>query len=177
MLRIRPGARLYEPDDHPFLTRELRGYDPTMSPLEVLNAARGWWVLAEAAENEKFAVVVSRNTGLVVMAVAIERWEQDEQGRRAFAGRILPSGNPVHDRYVDQPDPTPNAVRSAVTYFSDDEFDNLPCRCGCGEPTRTQWRPGHDQRALHTLIRTDFDGSVAAFLDWYQAHHSETQTV
>lgn len=173
MLRIRPGARLYDPQEHPFLTRQLRGYDPTMTPSEVYDAARGWWVLAEYAEAEKFAVVVSRDTDQVVMAIAIEQWHHDGSGKRAFCGTILRPGDAVYDTYVGQPDPTPNAKRSPVTYVQA-AFDNLRCRCGCGEETQSTWRPGHDQRAIHQVIRADFDGSVAAFLDWYQEHGPST---
>ncbi|GAA1924245.1 hypothetical protein [Streptantibioticus ferralitis] len=166
MLRIRPGARVYEPDNHPFLPRQLRGHDATMLPQQVYDAARGWWVLAEHALAQRFAVVVSRDTGLVVMAIAIEEWATDERGRRAFSGTILGPGDPVYDQWVGQPDPTPSATRSAVTYVDDPGT----CRCGCGEGTRGTWRPGHDQRAVLQLIRHDFDGSVADFLDWYEAH-------
>lgn len=173
MIRIRPGARVYDPEEHPFLPRQLRGYDPTMSRSEVYDAARGWWVLAEYAETEKAAVVVGRDTDRVVMAIAIERWARDERSRRAFAGRILQPGDAVYDRYVGQPDPTPNAKRSPVTYFSDPEFDRGLCRCGCGQETRSTWVPGHDQRAIHQVIRADFGGSVAAFLDWYDGQRTD----
>jgi hypothetical protein len=93
---------------------------------------------------------------------------QDERDRRAFAGRILRPGRAIYDRYISQPNPTPNAKRSPVTYFSDPEFDRSRCRCGCGEETRSTWEPGHDQRAIHQVLRAGFGGSAAAFLDWYE---------
>jgi hypothetical protein len=169
VLRIRPGARVVDIDDHPFLPRRLRGLDAAMSPDEIYDSARGWWVLAEHVQKQRSAVVVSRDTGLVVMAIAIEEWATDEQGRRAFAGTILGPGDLVHDRYVGRPDPTPAAKHSAITYVDDPDADGRPCRCGCGEQAvRGLWLPGHDKRALHQVIAADFEGSVATFLDWYE---------
>jgi hypothetical protein len=103
------------------------------------------------------------------MAIEINEWRQ-QGNRRAFAGRILQPGNPVHDRFVGQPDPAESTSRNPVAYLTD-PVDQAICRCGCGETIgRGEWVMGHDQRAIHQRIRADFGGSVSRFIDWYDAN-------
>ena len=170
MLRIKVGKITYighEQGDHPFLPRQHGGWDPTMTEQQVYDAARGWWRLSRRAEQERYAIVVAQ--GVCRMAIEINEWRQ-QGNRRAFAGRILQPGNPVHDRFVGEPDPAKSTSRNPVHYLTD-PVDQAICRCGCGETIeRGEWVMGHDQRAIHQRIRTDFDGSVSRFIDWYDAN-------
>lgn len=38
------------------------------------------------------------------------------------------------------------------------------CWCGCGETTQSYFAPGHDNTALHIVIREEY-GTVAKFLE------------
>jgi len=40
-------------------------------------------------------------------------------GRRAFVGRVLSAGDPVYDRFIDQPDPIPTDSRNPVADLDD----------------------------------------------------------
>lgn len=170
MLRIKLGTRRYVGDtegEDEFLPRQHCGWDPTMTEQEVYDAARGWWRLNHRAEQERYAVVVAGDA--VVMAIEIDSW-RTQGDRRAFAGRILPFDNAVHQKFVGQPDPANSTSRFPVLYLAD-ELDNATCRCGCGGTvSRGEWVQGHDQRAIHQRIRDDFDGSIGAFIDWYDAN-------
>ena len=170
MLRIKVGKITYigdEQGNHPFLPRQHGGWDPTMTEQQVYDAARGWWRLSRRAGQERYAIVVAQ--GLCRMAIEINEWRQ-QGNRRAFAGRILQPGNPVHDRFVGKPDPAESTSRFPVLYMTD-PVDQTICRCGCGETVeRGEWVVGHDQRAIHQRIRTDFGGSVSRFIDWYDAN-------
>lgn len=46
------------------------------------------------------------------------------------------------------------------------------CKCGCGNLVTGPglWLPGHDHKAVHQRIHRDH-GSVAEFIDWYDATH------
>lgn len=167
MLRVKLGVRRYVGDKEStdlFLPREVAGWDPTMTDEEIYTAARGWWRLSERAEREKYSVVVCGDT--IRLVIAIDEWARPREGdgRRAFRGRILQSGNAVHDRLIGQPDPVPTASRNPVAYF-EDPGDLGPCRCGCGTSTRGDWAPGHDQIAIHRMINNNFS-DVVAFIDW-----------
>jgi hypothetical protein len=169
MLRIKLGNRRYVGEEgNKFLPRQHAGWDPTMTETQVYDAARGWWRLNQRAEQEKYALVVAGgNEG--VMAIEINEWER-EGDRRAFAGQILQPGHPVYDKFVGKPDPANSTSRFPVLYLSD-EVDHGTCRCGCGKAVeRGEWVQGHDQRAIHDRIRSDFGGSVSRFIDWYDAN-------
>ena len=66
-----------------------------------------------------------------------------------------------------------NAVKPRPTngITSDTELPPLDeCQCGCGSlPKRGSFSPGHDQRALHMVIKSEY-GSVLEFL----LHHGYT---
>lgn len=170
MLRIKLGPRTYVGDnqaDHPFLPRQHAGWDPTMTDQEVYDAARGWWRLNTRAEQERHALVLAG--GEIRMAIAIKEW-RTEGDRRAFAGDILGPGDPVYDKFFGGPDPAESTARFPVLYLAD-QLDAGVCRCGCGQAVaRGEWAPGHDQRAIHDRIRSDFGGSVSRFIDWYDAN-------
>ncbi|WP_433317932.1 hypothetical protein [Micromonospora chersina] len=170
MLRIKLGPRTYVGDtqaNHPFLPRQHAGWDPTMSDQEVYNAARGWWRLNSRAEQERYALVLAGDQ--VRLAIAVKEWRA-EGDRRAFAGEILAPGDPVYDKFVGQSDPAESTSRFPVLYLPD-PLDAGVCRCGCGQAvTRGEWAQGHDQRAIHERIRSDFGGSVSRFIDWYDAN-------
>jgi hypothetical protein len=172
VLRIKLGPRTFEPNDHPFAKRMLKGWDPTMTEREVYDAGRAWWVLGDHAEREHHAVIVGGDQ--VVMAIGIDEWHHDAgRGRRAFAGRILRSGDPVYDSYVGRPDPALSRSRNSVAYFAT-SFDTNVCLCGCGEAAAGDWLPGHDQRAIHQRIARDFGGSVKRFIEWYDSDRARS---
>ncbi|WDZ93111.1 hypothetical protein [Nocardiopsis sp. HUAS JQ3] len=166
MIRIRLSARNYQVNEHPFLSRQLIGWDPTMSEQEIYDAGRGWWRLSERAEAESYAVLVGGD--VIRQVIEIDEWAlSDSADRRAFNGTVLKPGHPLHDRLVGQPDPMPSGSRNPVAYF-EDQADLTPCRCGCGELTRRDWVQGHDQIAIHRIIKSDFDGSVRKFVEWWE---------
>ncbi|GAA4991264.1 hypothetical protein GCM10023205_74010 [Yinghuangia aomiensis] len=171
MIRIRLGKRKYVGNGgektplHPFLVRQLTGWDPTMTEQDVYDAARGWWKLSERAEREQYAVIVG--DGVVRMVVQIGEWATNGD-RRGFAGILLQPGQPIHDALIGSDDPAPTTSRNPVAYFRH-ELEAGICRCGCNEPVPSgDWVQGHDQRALHQLVNDDFGGSVSRFLDWYE---------
>ena len=168
MLRLRLGSRRYirQPDrDHPYLRdRKLVGWDPTMSEQEIAEAAAGWWRVGPRADRERYALVVGEHAVRLVMA--IDEWIVDEtDGRRAFVGRVLSAGDPVYDRFIDQPDPIPTDSRNPVAYL-DDDADLRACSCGCGTLVRGDWAPGHDLAAVHRIVASHFDGSILRFTTW-----------
>jgi len=172
MLKIKMGPRKYvgggkhAEAPHPFLKRDWTGFDEAMTDDELLDAARGWWVLSqENARKQRYALVVG--DALVRLAVKIDGWEANDLGRRAFSGSILAAGHPVHDAWVGRE--VEWTSRNPIGY-EDSEFDLGPCECGCGEQTRGSWVPGHDQRAIHTVIRENFAGSVLKFIEWCRAN-------
>jgi hypothetical protein len=170
MLRIKLSARRYVGDveaTDPFLPRQHAGWDPTLTDDQVYEAARGWWRLNQRAEQERHAIVLAGEK--VILAILIDQWET-RGDRRAFSGTVLGQGDPVYDKFVGKPDPATSTSRFPVLYLAD-ELDRATCRCGCGETVaRGEWLQGHDQRAIHQRIREDFNGSVSAFIDWYDAN-------
>jgi len=132
-----------------------------MSEQEVYDAGRGWWKLGSRAEREKYALLTA--LGVVRQVIEITGWDQAGADRRAFEGTILGPGHPMYEQYFGQV--LEATSRNPIGYLDDDT--ETPCRCGCGESAKNLWLPGHDQRAIHDRIRRDFDGDVAAFIDWY----------
>jgi hypothetical protein len=164
MLRITLAyPRRHSPSADPFLTRVWGGWDEDLTDQQVYDAGRGWWKVGDRAERESHAVLTSR--GIARQVIEITGWDPGKQsnGRRAFRGTILSPGHLLHDRYVGQP--LAAASRNPVGYIADEP--DTPCRCGCGEPARSLWLPGHDQRAIHDRIRRDFGGDIGSFIDWY----------
>jgi hypothetical protein len=123
MLRIKLGPRkTVDESADPFLPRNHAGWDSGLTPEEVYEAARGWWVLNHRrAANETHAVIVGR--GEVRLVILIEDWASsrvhDTQGkvRHAFSGRIVRSGDAVYEQFYGQPDPVPNAGMNPIAYF------------------------------------------------------------
>src|SRR5258706_701962 len=179
MLQVTLGAVRYQPSDKddPFLPRTLAGWDESMSEEEVYNAARGWWRLnVRRAERERFAVIVARGT--VRQVIEITEWQYAPAiDRYAFGGAVLQPGQVVHDKYIGMN--LPSASQNPVRYFVDQDADGpgSACRCGCGELTRGTWVHGHDHRAIHQRIGSDFGGDVARFVGWYDsAEATSTRT-
>jgi hypothetical protein len=170
VLIITLGARKRNDEsDDKFLPRTHVGWEPGLSDEQVYEAGRGWWRMAEGAEGERLALIVGG--GVVRLAVGIDKWAPPEDGRRAFAGRILNSGDPVHRRFVGQPDPSGSTSRNPARYWKAKDVPGqyTPCLCACGAEVRNQWLPGHDQRAIHARITRDFDGNVGKFVAWYDS--------
>jgi hypothetical protein len=180
MLQITVGEARYQPDDQDddFLPRTLAGWHEKMTDSEVYDAARGWWKLSLArAEHERFAVVVAR--GIVRQVIEIHEWRYSgpKLDRYAFSGEVLRPGHAVHDRYIGTSRPSAN--QNPIRYFDDPDADSLgsPCKCGCGELTRGIWAQGHDHKAIHQRIGRDFNGDVAAFIDWYDGPDAQASRV
>jgi len=86
--------------------------------------------------------------------------------RRAIEGKILKPGHEVYDAYVGKPSPVP-AQRNPIRYYSA-PVGQKPCRCGCGGLVSSgDFVIGHDQKALYDRIKRVRDGTVVAFLAWF----------
>lgn len=130
------------------------------------------------ARKERFAVIVGAGTqnDSYVMALEIHDVELAEAApvdshrddRYRIKGRVLQAGHPVYDAYVGQ---AAAATRNPIHYRAT-AFDLTACRCGCGEPARSDFLPGHDQRAIHDRVARF--GSVARFIDWFDAAFQRT---
>lgn len=163
------------------LNRSRYGYEPGMTPDEIYEANRGYYAIGtEAAARERYAIfsgIRSNGERTVVLAVAINSITPvqvpGKPGRRTIEGRPLERGHPVHDTYVGKPI---EGARNPVVYF-DSPFDLRECACGCGEQvSRSQFVPGHDQRALHERVARI--GTVAEFIRWFdKIHDSVGETV
>ena len=152
------------------LGRDRIGFSETMSPLALYDANHGTWVLGPRALKEQYALVTFQ--GIVRQAIEIEDIERvtgvepgdRQEGRSVIQGRVLSSGHPVHDEYVDKESPV-QGVRNPVTYFEAPE-EGRPCLCRCGAMVQGRdFLPGHDQTALHARVKQI--GSVADFLKWF----------
>lgn len=169
MLIITLGKR--GPNDesgNSFLPRTHYGWEASLTEEETYEAGRGWWRMAAGVEGERIALIVGG--GLVRLAVAIDEWAA-EDGRRAFAGKILHKGDTAHDKFVGKPDPSGSTSRNPARYWTAKNLAGQykSCLCGCGVEVRKQWLPGHDHRAIHDRIRRDFGGNVGDFIAWYDA--------
>lgn len=144
----------------------------TMSETELYEAGRRAWVLGARADQQSHALISYRGT--VRQAIEIDHLEDEKDGggRRAIVGRVLHAGDPVHDTWVGKPSPVTRA-RNPITYV-DAEAGQRLCRCGC-ETLLTGpglFVPGHDQRAVHARVAQV--GTVAEFLDWFDATYPAT---
>lgn len=140
-----------------------------MTTEELYDAGRYAWVLGTKANKEQYALIVFNNT--VLQAIDIDTLEEvkvptpsgGEQSRRAIHGTILQSGHKVYDTFVGKEAPMPS-TQNPIKYV-DHPLDLTECRCGCGQPVRADFVPGHDQRAIHERIAKI--GTVANFIDWF----------
>lgn len=161
------------------LKRDRVGFSPTMSDLALFDANRGMWVISEErARSEQFALFVWSGDWHGKLAVEItgveKRFHPYKQAMRSKVdGDILHEGHPIYDAYVGKRCPLPPG-RNPVRYFQAPEEDTLAstdyrCRCGCGDvaPVGKDFKPGHDQTALHQRVKKI--GTVAEFLDWFDA--------
>ncbi|WP_042388132.1 hypothetical protein [Streptacidiphilus melanogenes] len=153
------------------LGRAVIGWAEGLSDQEIYERARGSWVMpGQRSESERFFVVSA--AGLVRLAVEIECIVDVAGGRRAFEGRILTPGHPVHDALVGGPAPNGNQ-QNPITYFEPGAAlvqltePQRSCGCGCASPVagKSAFLPGHDQRAIHDRVARV--GSVLEFLDWF----------
>lgn len=169
MLKVTMTERHYDKPFHQMTQGELYA---AMTSAWVLNPVR--------ARRERYALGIggrgAAGPTLGVMALEIESIELDSEGapgshkddRYRIVGRILGPGHPVYDNFVGQP---AQATRNPIRY-EPSELDLTPCRCGCGEPARLAFLPGHDQRALHDRVARF--GSVAKFCDWFDQTYPAT---
>lgn len=161
-------------DDDP-MRRAWLGWDPQRSAQENFAKNRGLWLLGQPATRERYATfsidggricMVAQITGLETYSFGDERAD-----KRAMTGRVLDSGDPVHEHYVGG---LADNHRNPVTYISDPgvKFDGRPCACGCSAMVsgRSRFSPGHDQVAVHDRIGRRW-GSTIAFVDWFDAEH------
>lgn len=147
------------------LGRNVIGYDSTMSPQVLYQAARGCWKLdSERAGREEQLLIVAE--GYVRGAIEIKRLVP-YGNRHAIEGRMLQAGDSVYDTFVGKPSPLPSN-RNPVRYYNPIK----KCACGCGGDTDKDFLPGHDQRAIHTRISSQFR-SVADFIRWFDAEFAE----
>ncbi|MFI5687949.1 hypothetical protein [Streptomyces sp. NPDC051636] len=163
MIQITLGRKKdVDPNSDP-LQRSQIGWSDGLSDKQLHDIARGVWVMpGSRVERERFAVV--NGGGIIRQAMEIERIVDVPGGRRAFEGRILGPGHPVHDHYVGKPAPN-GAQQNPITYF-DSPLGNRECNCGCGKPiSRGDFLPGHDQRAIHERIARI--GTVKDFIAWF----------
>lgn len=173
------NERMLTPEERDLdaMRRDRIGYSPTMSELALFDANSGMWVISDKrACTERYALLVWSGDWYGKQAVEIETiekvWHPNKQAMRSqIHGNILHCGHPIHDAYVGQPCPLPKG-RNPVRYFEAPEETRLNsalCRCNCGElaPLGRDFKPGHDQTALHDRVKKI--GTVAEFIDWFDA--------
>lgn len=103
-----------DPNSDP-LQRSQIGWSDGLSDRQLHEIARGVWVMpGSRVQRERFAVV--NGGGIIRQAMEIDRVVDVPGGRRAFEGRILGPGHPVHDHYVGKPAPN-GAQQNPITYF------------------------------------------------------------
>ncbi|WNI20024.1 hypothetical protein [Actinacidiphila sp. ITFR-21] len=163
MIQITLGKKKDVDPNSDALQRAQIGWSDGLSDQQLYEVARGVWVMpGSRVERERFAVV--NGGGIIRQALEIDRVVDVPGGRRAFEGRILGPGDPVHDHYVGKPAPN-GAQQNPITYF-DSPLGNRECSCGCGKPIgRGDFLPGHDQRAIHERIA--HIGTVKNFITWF----------
>lgn len=140
-----------------------------MTAEELYESGRYAWVLGAKADKERYALIVFNNT--VLQAIEIDSLEDvivtsgkgDEQARRAIHGTVLKAGHAVYDALVGKQAPMPS-TQNPIKYI-DHALDLTECKCGCGQPVRADFLPGHDQRAIHDRISKI--GTVADFINWF----------
>ncbi len=155
------------------MDRQLIGYDPTVSAEENFERNRGVWLLGPRAASERHALFSSTVDGTVKFVVEIDELEPVLH-KKALTGRIVPAGDPLHNRWVGRT--APDSHRNPVTYVNDKDRPAV-CACGCGEPVsggRT-FQPGDDQRAIHARIIRQW-GNTVGFLDWFDATYPSPST-
>lgn len=171
MLHITLGpARPVDPNVDE-LGRSRVGFDENMTAQALYEANRGCWVLGARADREQYALVSFDQ--VVQQAIAIDRIVLAAPGRsrRAIEGRILVTGDPVYDAYVNKPTPV-GRVRNPITYFEAPVGRRL-CFCGCGEEVSLgHFLSGHDQRAIHERIARV--GTVVDFLRWFDRNYPDS---
>ncbi len=150
------------------LGRSEIGYRFDMTDAELFEATRGVWRLGKPAERETVALVTLH--GEVLLVVEINRLVQfATTTRRAIEGRIVQPGEPLYDEWMGRM-VTVGHSRNPVAYLP-----NHPrlCRCGCGLTVdgAHEFATGHDLKALQTRVKKI--GSVAQFLDWFDARWEE----
>ncbi|MEU2512493.1 hypothetical protein [Streptomyces syringium] len=123
MIQITLGKKKnVDPDSDP-LQRSQIGWSDGLSGQRLYDIARGVWGMpGSRVEREQFAVV--NGGGVIRQAIEIERVVDVLGGRRAFEGRILAPGDPVHD-HVGKPAPN-GAQQNPITYF-DSPLGNREC--------------------------------------------------
>jgi hypothetical protein len=145
-----------------------------MSEDELFRAATEAWVMnPQRADKERYARIIA--DGKCVMALRLQGtelvWEapkaSSRDNRYRLLGEILHAGDPVYDACVGEDF---KGTRNPIRYCAE-PFDLSPCRCGCDEVTRSEFLPGHDQRALHQCVAKF--GSVGKFLDWFDATYPD----
>jgi hypothetical protein len=154
------------------ITLSQRAHDSPLSDMtkrELLAAATESWVLNPVrVARERYAVVIALDAYVlaleildVVLTEALGGSTSGRRGRYNIVGQRLLRGHPVYDAYVGNES---RGTRNPIHYI-ESPFDLSECRCGCGEQTRADFMPGHDQRAIHDRVGNF--GSVAGFLDWF----------
>jgi hypothetical protein len=166
---IRMSYRHRTPNDP--LGRAECGWQVGMSEEEAWDAARGTWKFnLRRLAGERYAFVVGGHTGDGAVLTVVEFDSNDvtraSDGRYEIIGKIVPADHPLRQYTTD---PSRSTSRASILYVDlpeERELNVRTCRCGCGEPVRGDFLPGHDQRAIHDRIDRYFNGSVVTFLDW-----------
>jgi hypothetical protein len=114
MIQISLGKKKPVDPNTDSLHRSEVGWCEGLPERQLYEIARGGWVMGRRAERQRYAIVCAG--GIARQAIEIHRVFDVGGGRRAFDGRVLQSGDPVHDRYVGKPAPN-GTQQNPITYF------------------------------------------------------------
>jgi hypothetical protein len=111
------------------------------------------------------------------MVVEIEEIETippkdpDRSAKRAIRGRVLDAADPTCALLIGRP---VDAHRNPVTYMDDPGRGAKTCACGCGESVtgKSDFLPGHDQRAIHERIARQWEDTLG-FIEWFDATYPD----
>ena len=136
---------------------------------------RGVWVLGPRAQRERLATFSYDGSIKIVATVdRIETIPAKEAWRRsksAIVGRVLEPEDPRYKALIGQP---VDSHRNPVTYITEPTAGDPTCACGCEAPVagHRSFLPGHDQRAVHDRIASQW-GNTLAFIDWFDDTYPE----
>ena len=157
------------------MSRGWVGWDPKRSDQVNFEHNRGLWHLSPRAERERYATFsLDGKIRLVAEIEGIEVIPTKDSSRRpkkAIVGRVLSPEHPAYKHFIDRP---VDGHRNPVTYIEDPDSGPRTCACGCGEPVpgKRTFVSGHDQRAVHSRIQSEW-GDTLGFINWFDATYPE----
>lgn len=161
-----------DPNDDP-MNRDWVGYNPALTDQAVFDQNRGMWYLGARAGQERYATFSYAATIVVIAEIdGVDTLPWPNPGKRrdkqAVAGRTLKPGDDAYEHFIGR---DVDRARNPVSYIEDpDPAAPRFCACGCGAAVfgTKHFVTGHDQKALHERIASQW-GDTLAFIQWFDA--------